>query len=112
MSAEQSTHTDEVAEPMTQLDYAQRSLEERDTGVQTVAAMLSGLACGMGVLSLYFAPMILGCVAIGAAIFGLTLAGDRDRFGKIALIIAVMGWLIGSTIAVLLGSNPLSLKMG
>jgi hypothetical protein len=113
MSAEQTHSAGEVvAEPMTQLDYAQDRLEERDTGVASVAALLSGLGAGLGVLSVYFAPMILGFVAIGAAILGLAMVGDRDRFAKIALMIAVIGWLVGSIIAVFTGSSPLSLKMG
>jgi hypothetical protein len=111
MSADHSTGGD-VAEPMTPLDYAQERLEERDTGVTSAAALLSGLGAGLGVLSIYFAPMILGFVAIGAAILGLSVAGDRDRFAKIALIIATVGWLVGSIIAVFTGASPLSLKMG
>ena len=107
MSAEHSTGGD-VAEPMTQLDYAQDRLEERDSGVASAAALLSGLGAGLGVLSIYFAPMILGFVAMGAAIIGLSIAGDRDRFAKIALIIAAVGWLAGSIIAVFTGSSPLS----
>ncbi len=112
MSADQTTGGGEIAEPMTQLDYAHERLEERDTGVASAAALLSGLGAGLGVLSIYFAPMILGFVAIGAAIIGLSIAGDRDRFAKTALLIAVVGWLLGSIIAVFTGSSPLSLKMG
>ena len=48
MSADNQT----VTNPMTQLDYAERRLEDRDTGTQSASALLSGLACGMGVLSL------------------------------------------------------------
>ncbi|MFM9125065.1 MAG: hypothetical protein ACKOSO_07920 [Actinomycetota bacterium] len=111
MSAEHSTGS-EIAEPMTQLDYASERLEERDSGVASASALLSGLGAGLGVLSIYFAPMILGFVAIGAAILGLAIAGDRDRFAKIALIIATVGWRAGSIIAGCTGASPLSLKMG
>ncbi|MGA0123060.1 MAG: hypothetical protein ACO3KD_08690 [Gaiellales bacterium] len=113
MSAEHTTGAGEtVAEPMTPLDYAQDRLEERDSGVASVSALLSGLGAGLGVLAIYFAPMILGFVAIGAAILGLSIAGDRDRFAKIALIVAAVGWLLGSVISVFTGWSPLSLKMG
>lgn len=112
MSAEHTEGGGGLAEPMTQLDYAQDRLEERDTGVASASALLSGLGAGLGVLAIYFAPMILGFVAIGAAILGLAIAGDRDRFAKIALIIATVGWLAGAIISVITGSSPLSLKMG
>lgn len=107
MSADNET----LANPMTQLDYAERALEERDTGTQSASALLSGLACGLGVLSLWFAPMILGFAAIGFAILGLSMSGTRDRSGKIGLIIATLGWLIGSTLAILLGHSVISLNL-
>ena len=84
MSADNQT----VTNPMTQLDYAERRLEERDTGTQSASALLSGLACGMGVLALWFAPMVLGFVGIACGILGVALAGERDRIGKIGLTIA------------------------
>ncbi len=108
MSAHDPT---EATPPMTQLDYAELTLEERDSGTETAASLLSGLACGLGVLSLWFAPMILGFVAIGFGLLGLSMAGDRDRFGKIGLILAVGGWLIGSTICVLMGRSPIAIDL-
>ena len=94
MSANQSQPTDEeVAAPMTQLDYVDRMLEPRDSGLDSAAALLSGLACGLGVVALWFAPMVIGFFAIGFAIIGLAISGDRNRIGKIALIIATVGWL-------------------
>ena len=107
MSADNNT----VDNPMTQVDYAERVLEDRDTGTQSASALLSGLACGLGVVSLWFAPMIIGFVAIGCAILGLSIAGTRDRIGKIGLIMAVVGWLIGSTLAILLGRSVISIGL-
>lgn len=107
MSADNET----LANPMTQLDYAERRLEERDTGTQSASALLSGLACGLGVASLWCAPMILGFIAIACAILGLSMSGTRDRIGKIGLIIAVMGWLIGSILAILIGHSVISLNI-
>jgi hypothetical protein len=69
------------------------------------------LACGLGVVSLWFAPMIIGFFAIGCAILGLSIAGTRDRIGKIGLIMAVVGWLIGSTLAILLGRSVISIGL-
>ncbi len=106
-----SADNDTVANPMTQLDYAELKLEDRDTGTQSASALLSGLACGLGVLSLWFAPMILGFVAIGCAILGLSMSGTRDRIGKIGLVMAVLGWLIGSIIAVLIGNSVVSINL-
>lgn len=103
-----------TAEPddvMTQKDYAERVLEERDTGTASAAALLSGLGCGLGVMSLLVAPMILGFIAIGFAILGLSIAGLQDRFGKIGLIVATMGWLIGSYIALATNSSPISFSL-
>lgn len=102
---------DSADEVMTQQDYAERQLEERDTGTASAAALLSGLGAGLGVMSLWVAPMILGFVAIGFAILGLAIAGDRDRFAKIALIIATFGWLIGSLLALITGNSPLAANL-
>lgn len=107
MSADNET----LANPLTQLDYAERKLEDRDTGTQSASALLSGLACGLGVLSLWFAPMVLGFIGIGCGILGLALSGNRDRIGKIGLTIAVLGWLIGSTLGILLGRSVISLNL-
>lgn len=112
MSANQTQSTDEaVAAPMTQMDYVDRMLEPRDTGLQSASALLSGLACGIGVLAIWFAPMVLGFFGIGFAIIGLAISGNHDRFGKIALMIAVLGWLIGSIIAVLTGASTISVTL-
>ena len=112
MSADQTQSTDEaVAAPMTQMDYVDRMLEPRDTGLESAAALLSGLACGLGVLALWFAPMVVGFFGIGFAIIGLAISGDRNRFGKIALIIAVVGWLVGSIIAVFTGASTISISL-
>lgn len=106
-----SVDNETLANPMTQLDYAERKLEDRDTGTQSAAALLSGLACGLGVAALWFAPMIIGFVAIGCAILGLSMSGTRDRIGKIGLIIAVMGWLIGSILGIFVGHSVISLNI-
>ena len=107
MSADNQT----VANPMTTADYAAKRLEGRDTGTQSASALLSGLACGMGVLSLWFAPMVLGFVGIACGILGVALAGDRDRPGKIGLMIAVVGWLVGSIIGIFVGHSLISLNL-
>jgi cytochrome c oxidase assembly factor CtaG len=96
---------------MTQLDYVERKLEPRDSGLDSAAALLNGLACGLGVVALWFAPMVIGFFAIGFAIIGLAISGDRNRFGKIALIIATVGWLVGSMIAVFTGNSPISINL-
>ncbi len=106
-----SADNESIATPMTQIDYAERKLEGRDTGTQSASALLSGLACGLGVVSLWCAPMIIGFFAIGFAMLGLSIAGDRDRIGKIGLIIAVMGWLLGSVLAILIGNSVISLNI-
>ena len=112
MSANHTQSTDEtVAAPMTQMDYVDRMLEPRDSGLQTASALLSGLACGLGVLAVWFAPMVLGFIGIGFAIIGLAISGNQNRFGKIALIIAAVGWLLGSIIAVFTGASTISITL-
>ncbi|MEI6689392.1 MAG: hypothetical protein WCN97_08555 [Thermoleophilia bacterium] len=106
-----SADNDTLVNPMTQLEYAELKLEDRDSGTQSASALLSGLACGLGVAALWFAPMIIGFVAIGCAILGLSISGTRDRIGKIGLIIAVMGWLIGSIIGIFVGHSVISLNL-
>jgi hypothetical protein len=102
---------DPADDVMTQEAYADRVLEERETGTASAAALLSGLGAGIGVMSVLVAPMILGFIAIGCAILGLAITGDRDRFAKIALIIATMGWLIGSLLSIALGNSPISINL-
>jgi len=112
MSANETQSTDDaVAAPMTQMDYVDRMLEPRDSGLQSASALLSGLACGLGVLAVWFAPMVLGFIGIGFAIIGLAISGNQNRFGKIALIIAVVGWLLGSIIAVFTGASTISITL-
>ena len=106
-----SSDNDTIANPMTQLEYAELKLEDRDSGTQSASALLSGLACGLGVAALWFAPMIIGFVAIGCAILGLSISGTRDRIGKIGLIIAVLGWLIGSIVGIFVGHSVISLNL-
>jgi uncharacterized membrane protein YjjP (DUF1212 family) len=106
-----SADNDTLANPMTQLEYAELKLEDRDSGTQSASALLSGLACGLGVAALWFAPMIIGFVAIGCAILGLSISGTRDRIGKIGLIIAVLGWLIGSIVGIFVGHSVISLNL-
>ena len=96
---------------MTQMDYVDRMLEPRDSGLQSASALLSGLACGLGVLALWFAPRVLGFIGIGFAIIGLAISGNQNRIGTIALIIAALGWLIGSIIAVFTGASTISVTL-
>lgn len=111
MTPEHVTNKERIAEPMTQLDYVERTLEGRESGSESVAALLAGLGCGLGVLALWFAPMVIGFVAIGCAILALCLAGDRNRFARIALTIAAFGWLIGSILAIITGNSPISINL-
>jgi hypothetical protein len=97
--------------PMTQVDYAERRLEERDTGTSSASALLAAFACGFGVLALWFAPMILGFIGIGCGIVALVIAGDRDRPARIGLTIAVLGWLIGSIIGIAVNHSVVSLNL-
>lgn len=106
-----SAQNDQIANPLTQVEYAERRLEDRDSGTASVSALLAGLACGMGVLSLWFAPMVLGFMGIGCGIFALILAGDRDRPARIGLTIATLGWLIGSIIGVAVNHSLISLNL-
>ncbi len=112
MSADQTTvHAEAIGDPMTQLDYVDLMLEERESGTASASALLSGLACGLGILALWFAPMIVGFIAIGLAVVGLSIAGNHDRFARTALTIAVVGWLLGSVIAILTGNSPISISL-
>ena len=106
-----SANDEPIANPMTQVDYAERRLEERDSGVASVSALLAAFACGFGVLSLWFAPMILGFIGIGCGIVAVAIAGDRDRPARIGLTIAALGWLIGSIIGIAVNHSVISLNL-
>ena len=55
--------------------------------------------------------MVLGFIGIACGILGVAIAGERDRIGKIGLMIAVMGWLVGSIIGIFVGHSLISLNL-
>jgi hypothetical protein len=105
---------DQEFDNLSEVEYFNRSLPARERPFEVfsmllsaaaltlgLVAMISGLAMKFGPASFVFAPFRVGFLAIFLGIVGLSTAGDRDRFGRVALTVAGLGWLIGGMLAVI-----------
>jgi hypothetical protein len=105
---------DQEFDNLSEVEYFNRTLPARERPFEVfsmllsaaaltlgLTAMISGLAMKFGPSTLVFAPFRVGFLAIFLGVIGLATAGDRDRFGRIALVIAGLGWLIGGMLAVI-----------
>jgi hypothetical protein len=91
----------EPANTLGEVDYYNRTLPRREHPFETFSMLLSAGAIVFGLAALYFTPFKPGFLAIFLGILGLATAGDRDRFGRIALVVAGTCWLIGGLVAVI-----------
>ena len=87
-------------ETLSELDYFRRNQPPRDRGHETGATLLAALAFVIGLSALYFRPFKPGFAAMLLALIALTIAGERDRLPRLALLVATLCWLIGGLIAV------------
>ena len=80
-----------------------RMLPKKEPGVEAFGGVLNGLGSGFGVIAIVFWPLLFGALALILGGASLITAGDRStqaRFAK-GFAVAVLGWLIGMTLAVL-----------
>jgi hypothetical protein len=99
MADQMSLHAD--AQPLTEEEYANRVLPERESAYEVGATLLAAGAIVLGGAALLFTPFKPGFLAILLATLSNIFAGERVRLPKIALIIAGLCWLIGGVVAVL-----------
>jgi len=89
-------------EPLSELEYFNRNQPQREHPYEAGATLLAALAMILGVAALYFGtPFKLGFLAMFLATLALIFSGERDRFARTAMIVAVGGWLVGGVLAVL-----------
>ena len=103
-----------VAEPdaFTRLDYARRAQPERESGMETLGALLCAFGIVFGILAfihpfmpsgtIAFPSLKYGMVGVILSIVGAAMIGKRDEMGRYALTISTLGFLLGTTICVLL----------
>ena|SRR6476619_2118753 len=98
MAADLSPH----AEPtLSETDYANKVLPAREAPFEVGVTLLSALAICLGVYALIFTPFKPGFLAIAVATLANALAARPSRLPKIAMVVAVLGWLIGGIVAVM-----------
>src|SRR5262249_59902302 len=98
MAAELSTHDDQT---LSESEYANRLLPQREAPFEVGVTLLSAMAICLGVYALIFTPFKPGFLAIFFAILANAFASGSNRLPKIAMVVAVLGWLIGGLLAVL-----------
>jgi hypothetical protein len=98
MAADLSTHADET---LSETEYANRLLPPREAPFEVGVTLLSAAAICLGVYALIFTPFKPGFLAILLATLANAFAAGSNRLPKIALVVAVLGWLIGGILAVL-----------
>jgi hypothetical protein len=86
---------------LSETEYANRLLPQREAPFEVGVTLLSALAICLGVSALYFAPFKPGFLAMALATLANAFASRSSRLPKVAMVVAVLGWLIGGTLAVL-----------
>ena len=100
--AEQGNHVEETT-VRNDLGFYARMLPKKETPVEAFGGVLNGLGAGLGIMAIFFWPLLFGALALTFGGASLIAIGDRSTqssFGK-GFAIAVLGWLIGMTVAVL-----------
>jgi hypothetical protein len=97
MAADPATHADPT---LSESEYANRVLPAREDPYEVGVTLLSALAIVLGVSALFFTPFKPGFLAIGIATLANALAAHSTRLPRIAMVVAVLGWLIGGILAV------------
>jgi hypothetical protein len=89
-------------DPLTEVEYFNRIQPQREHPYEAGATLLAALAIILGVAALHFGtPFKVGFLAMLLATLALIFSGERDRFARTAMIVAVGGWLVGGILAVL-----------
>jgi hypothetical protein len=101
MAADLSPHPDAT---LSETEYANRLLPQREAPFEVGVTLLSAAAICLGVYALIFTPFKPGFTAIALAVLANAFAARSSRLPKIALIVAVGGWLIGGILSVLTDS--------
>jgi hypothetical protein len=98
MAADPVTHADET---LSETEYANRLLPQREAPFEVAVTLLSAAAICLGVYALIFTPFKPGFLAIALATLANAMASGSTRLPRIAMVVAVLGWLIGGILAVL-----------
>ncbi len=99
MADQMSLHAD--AQPLTEEEYANRVLPDRESPFEVGATLLAALAICLGVAALLFTPFKPGFLGILCATLANALASERVRLPRIAMVVAGVGWLLGGVLSVL-----------
>lgn len=64
---------------------------------------LAATALVLGVLAIFYKPLLLGTIALVCAIGGLIAGGEAEKLARRGLIVAAVGFLLGMLFSMLLG---------
>jgi hypothetical protein len=92
-------------EPLSEVDYKNRQLPQRERPSDVGATLLAGAAILCGIATFVTTPFEPGFLGIGLGVIALAVASERNRLAKIGLTTATLGWLIAGLLAVLSGSQ-------
>jgi hypothetical protein len=99
----------DASDHLTRTEYEQRLQPQREAGSDALAGLLAAVATVFGLAAFWLAPFKTGGLAIGLAIVALAVSRGRDNAAKWAFLIASLGWFVGTTLAIILDRNPLSI---
>jgi predicted phage tail protein len=99
MADQMSLHAD--AQPLTEEEYANRVLPDRESPYEVGATLLAALAIVLGITALLFTPFKPGFLGILLATLSNAVAGQNSRLPRIAMVVAGVGWLLGGVLSVL-----------
>ena len=101
MAADLSPHPDAT---LSETEYANRLLPQREAPFEVGVTLLAAGAICLGLSALIFTPFKPGFTAIALAVLANAFAAGNSRLPRIAMIVAVLGWLIGGILSVLTDS--------
>ena len=101
IDADAATRRDDDA-TLDEIEYYQRLLPAREEPFEAGVTLISALAMTIGLAALLYRPMMTGAIAMGLAMLALAFAARGNRYPRIALTLATVCWLLGSTVGVFL----------
>jgi hypothetical protein len=82
-------------------DHELETTREEHPSVDSIAGLLATGAIVLGIIALAYRPARMGPVAILIALVAATMSLRWRKLAAVAMAVAILGWFVGMTIAVL-----------